>query len=264
MFPLRWNFPFRKKDGSLVNIGDAMGGDYSLPTASTTTKGGIKVGDGLTMDGEKLKVNMEPELPDYGVEEAGKFLGVDNAGELTWTSGGGSLDYGLYTDFIIGRAMFTPATVADKYNAGINHNPVASPVSNQAFDAIPHSLDEVFLPDKFDISEFYKYVTDELIEGLDLVTLASELTAVTEVTLETPITNYSVMALQGCYDSTGKNNSYDTTIFYSSPEIGVSYVFAVKDRNASYSGTLTFTDATHATITASGGSGRRVKIFGIV
>ena len=54
MFPLRWNFPFRKKDGSLVNIGDAMGGDYTLPTASPSTKGGIKVGSGLSMDGEKL------------------------------------------------------------------------------------------------------------------------------------------------------------------------------------------------------------------
>lgn len=32
------------------------GGSYSLPTASTTTKGGIKVGDGLEMDGDFLKV----------------------------------------------------------------------------------------------------------------------------------------------------------------------------------------------------------------
>ena len=32
------------------------GGGYSLPTASPTTKGGIKVGDGLEMDGDFLKV----------------------------------------------------------------------------------------------------------------------------------------------------------------------------------------------------------------
>ena len=32
------------------------GGEYHLPTASTTTKGGIKVGDGLEMEGEFLKV----------------------------------------------------------------------------------------------------------------------------------------------------------------------------------------------------------------
>lgn len=32
------------------------GGGYSLPTASATTKGGIKVGEGLEMDGDVLKV----------------------------------------------------------------------------------------------------------------------------------------------------------------------------------------------------------------
>ena len=63
MFPLRWNFPFRKKDGSLSTIQDEIdsgggGGEpYVLPTASPTTKGGIKVGEGLTMDGEVLNVS---------------------------------------------------------------------------------------------------------------------------------------------------------------------------------------------------------------
>ena len=60
MFPLRWNFPFRKKDGSMVNLEDAMsgggGGGYTLPTASAEIKGGVKIGSGLTMTGEVLSV----------------------------------------------------------------------------------------------------------------------------------------------------------------------------------------------------------------
>ena len=89
MFPLKWNLPFRKKDGSLVKLSDAMGGDYSLPTASASTKGGIKVGSGLTMIGEKL--NADAQLPEHGIEDAGKVLGVDENGELAWVtvSGGG-------------------------------------------------------------------------------------------------------------------------------------------------------------------------------
>ena len=52
MFPIPWNFPFRKKDGSVTNISDAMsgGGGQSLPIASESTLGGIKVGSGLTIN----------------------------------------------------------------------------------------------------------------------------------------------------------------------------------------------------------------------
>lgn len=63
MFPLPFNFPFRKKDGSLSTLGDEMGGgSYTLPTASTDIKGGVKIGAGLTMDGEVLK-NTNPTPP---------------------------------------------------------------------------------------------------------------------------------------------------------------------------------------------------------
>lgn len=63
MFPLPFDFPFRKKDGSLSTLGDEMGGEsYTLPTASANTKGGVKIGDGLTMDGEVLK-NTNPTPP---------------------------------------------------------------------------------------------------------------------------------------------------------------------------------------------------------
>lgn len=69
MFPLRWNFPFRKKDGSITTIDAAInsgggGGGYTLPTASADTKGGIKVGAGLTMEDEVLKnTNPTPATP---------------------------------------------------------------------------------------------------------------------------------------------------------------------------------------------------------
>lgn len=57
MFPIPFNFPFRKKDGSVITIDDAIsagGGGYTLPTASASTKGGVKIGSGLSMDGETL------------------------------------------------------------------------------------------------------------------------------------------------------------------------------------------------------------------
>lgn len=54
MFPLRWNFPFRKKDGSMSTIQDEIdsggGGGYVLPTASATKLGGVKIGSGLSID----------------------------------------------------------------------------------------------------------------------------------------------------------------------------------------------------------------------
>ena len=55
MFPIPFNFPFIRKDGSRTTIGAAIGegggGEpYVLPTASATVKGGIKIGSGLTID----------------------------------------------------------------------------------------------------------------------------------------------------------------------------------------------------------------------
>lgn len=63
MFPLPWNFPFRKKDGTIVNVVDAMGG------------GG---GGGSN-------------LPDYDSSDAGKVLGVDENGDLEWSEAVGNL-----------------------------------------------------------------------------------------------------------------------------------------------------------------------------
>lgn len=60
MFPISWNSLFRKKDGAIVKMEDAMsggGGGYTLPTASADTKGGVKIGSGLSMNGEILSVS---------------------------------------------------------------------------------------------------------------------------------------------------------------------------------------------------------------
>ena len=63
MFPIPWNKLFRKKDGTITTIDEAIssggggGGGYTLPTASANTKGGIKIGSGLRMDGEVLSVD---------------------------------------------------------------------------------------------------------------------------------------------------------------------------------------------------------------
>lgn len=103
MFPLRWNFPFRKKDGSITTIGDAInsggggGGSYTLPTASADTKGGVKIGVGLTMDGEVLKnTNPTPptpyELPTASAEvlggvKVGNNLSISEDGTLNASGG---------------------------------------------------------------------------------------------------------------------------------------------------------------------------------
>lgn len=53
MFPIPWNFPFRKKNGNLVNIGDA--------------------------------IDEGTELPVHGEGDAGKVLIVDENGNLEWS-----------------------------------------------------------------------------------------------------------------------------------------------------------------------------------
>ena len=108
MFPIRWNFPFRKKDGTMSTIGDEIesggGGGYTLPTASANTKGGVKIGSGLSMDGEVLN-NSNPtpySLPTASSEtlggvKVGNGLSIDD-GVLSATGGGGGTQL-YYKDF---------------------------------------------------------------------------------------------------------------------------------------------------------------------
>lgn len=57
MFPLNWNIPFIKKNGVRSTLGKELAAStYTLPTASAGVKGGVKIGNGLTMTGEVLSV----------------------------------------------------------------------------------------------------------------------------------------------------------------------------------------------------------------
>lgn len=99
MFPLPWNKAFRKKDGSITTLDDAIssgGGTYELPTASAQTKGGVKIGSGLTMEGEVLKNNNPTPftLPIAGADtlggiKVGSGLNINENGVLSASGGGG-------------------------------------------------------------------------------------------------------------------------------------------------------------------------------
>lgn len=102
MFPIPFNFPFRKKDGSVTTLDAAISGGgtpYTLPTASADTKGGVKIGEGLTMDGETLKnINPTPPTPytlptasdeTLGGVKVGDGLTIDENGVLSASGGGG-------------------------------------------------------------------------------------------------------------------------------------------------------------------------------
>lgn len=52
MFPIPWNKAYRNKDGSLSTIDDAIGGGgggYTLPAATASRLGGVKIGSGVTV-----------------------------------------------------------------------------------------------------------------------------------------------------------------------------------------------------------------------
>lgn len=134
MFPLPWNKAYRKKNGSLTTIDEAIaeGGAYTLPTASSETKGGVKIGSGLAMEGEVLNnsnptpytlptassetkggvkigsgltitegvLSADAQLPAYTIAESGKVLGVDSEGNLAWvtvSAGGYSMPRAIST-----------------------------------------------------------------------------------------------------------------------------------------------------------------------
>lgn len=142
MFPIPFNFPFITKTGKRTTIGDAIsagggGGSYTLPTASAETKGGVKVGAGLTMDGEVLK-NTNPTaytLPVAGAETLGGIkigtgLSINENGVVSAAGGGGGATItsetievsksGTANSYI--RVAFTPPT---------NKTPIACTVTEK-------------------------------------------------------------------------------------------------------------------------------------
>lgn len=94
MFPIPFNFPFIKKNGERTTIGDAInagggGGSYTLPTASANTKGGVKIGSGLTMTGEVLSADLPTASAEtLGGVKVGSGLSITD-GVLSAVGGGG-------------------------------------------------------------------------------------------------------------------------------------------------------------------------------
>lgn len=107
MFPIRWNFPFRKKDGSISTIGDEIsaggggGGGYELPTATASRLGGVKIGSGITVqeDGTISANGGSPYvLPTASAEtlggiKVGNGLSIDENGVLSASGGSGGNVY---------------------------------------------------------------------------------------------------------------------------------------------------------------------------
>lgn len=106
MFPLPWNKAYRKKDGSLSTLDEAIsegGESYTLPTASANTKGGVKIGSGLSMEGEVLKANAQ--LPASTSADADKVLTVGSDGTPEWATSGGGGGSLVYADFTVTFAV---------------------------------------------------------------------------------------------------------------------------------------------------------------
>lgn len=123
MFPIPFNFPFRKSNGNITTISAAIseGGSYELPTASANTKGGVKIGTTLEMSDETL--NAKSQLPAHTIAEAGKVLTVGDDGSLEWDENGGA---GVE---ILTQAEWDELTTAEKQAKGI----VAVQTSNSGF-----------------------------------------------------------------------------------------------------------------------------------
>lgn len=113
MFPLNSNTPYINDTGERARLGQIIGGENTLPTASTTTKGGVKIGSGLQMTGEVLSA---VQVPSYAISDAGKVLTVGEDGSLEWdTKGAGGGDAFLSYDFtkFINRTWGSATCAAD-------------------------------------------------------------------------------------------------------------------------------------------------------
>ena len=259
MFPLTSNEAYIKPTGERSTLGAELGGNaYTLPTAGANTKGGVKIGSGLKMTGEVLSAD---QVPAHTVAEAGKVLTVADDGSLEWDDSG--VGGGYWFDRI--RPILGYPTTVDSV-IRVEYGGFPNPPSNgvKLSHAYLTNTSRTFpLVDCIDFSmgnciELQNYLTDAMITALGATLIGSLTTAGTSVTLDDPITDYDVIAIQGVYNDDSSGSTYDTTMLYKGIEVDTAYWFGVMDRNANYSGTITFTDATHATLSGS----RRVKIFG--
>ena len=103
--PLNNNDPYIKSTGERSTLGAELaagggGGSYTLPTASAETKGGVKIGSGLTMTGEVLSNNNPTpySLPTASAEtlggvKVGSGLSIEDGVLSASGGGGGSVVY---------------------------------------------------------------------------------------------------------------------------------------------------------------------------
>ena len=125
MFPIPFNFPFIKKNGERTTIGDAInagggGSQYTLPTASAETKGGVKIGSGLTMTNEVLSNNNPtpyslPTASDstLGGVKVGSGLSItDGVLSASGGGGGGYVDIDTYQAYDAGASSLKFASLS--------------------------------------------------------------------------------------------------------------------------------------------------------
>ena len=151
MFPIPFNIPFRKKDGSLSTLGDELnngggGSSYTLPTASADTKGGVKIGEGLTMEGEVLKNNNPTPATPYvlpvasnetlGGVKVGSGLSIEEDGTLNasgGSGGGASIYYKTITSNELTSSTVTKRrTIKDSNNVETCFYEVSKNLINQS------------------------------------------------------------------------------------------------------------------------------------
>lgn len=102
-----------------------IGEDYTLPTASEVTKGGVKVGDGLYMDGETLQLDPNrsfagvledfPKLPQEGcmviIDDTPYLFDGEN-----WRAFNDYDDFTGATELQGGASGLVPAPAAGQHN----------------------------------------------------------------------------------------------------------------------------------------------------
>lgn len=227
MFPIDSNDAYRKKDGSL------------------TTMGAIGSSGGGGSD-----------LPEYSSSDAGKVLTVGSDGSLEWDTkgeGGGFYSGAIRPLWIIGSSQSVKPQLA------VTPLPITSNPSNSTSptDNIAHPLTDLLNFGEFSRIELYSWFTDAIAAILNPDILIEATSPVTQLELAHSLNDYDFIAIQGMYNDT-ISNQYNTTIIHNSIDLETPYWFGVKDRNNSYSGTITFIDDTHAELSSS----LRIRILG--
>ena len=119
-------------------------------------------------------------------------------------------------------------------------------------------LKQVMKEHCFEYVEFSGWITSVYQQELGLVKLGEQLTAASSITLNDSIFNYSVIALQGVWNN-DPQSTFDTTLFYHDVSLNIEYIATMKDRHGLSTAGVTFTDATHASLTCN----KRCVIYGM-